>query len=258
MVQNDTSAKQPEYFNEEAQPARRSLSYYRSRLQKRWTVFWMRRADLTPFGRFAARLAVWYTPPYKERAKLARYNPRGYISAKADIVHRNLHFGQHVFVDDYVVIYQPGPDFGAYSESKIVIGDRVKIYRNTVIAGGAGGELIVGNEVRFQNGCRVSAYKGRIVIGDGTGFAPNCALYPYNHGVAPGTASRYQPLETSGGITIGENVWFGYGVIVLDGVTIGDDAVIGAGSVVTRDIPAGAIAAGSPARVRKMRDELAE
>jgi len=50
-------------------------------------------------------------------------------------------------------------------------------------------------------------------------------------------------------ITIGDNVWLGGGVIVCPGVTIGADCVIGAGSVVTRDIPAGVIAVGNPARV---------
>jgi maltose O-acetyltransferase len=38
--------------------------------------------------------------------------------------------------------------------------------------------------------------------------------------------------------------------IILPGVSIGDDALIGAGSVVTRDVPAGAVAYGNPARVQ--------
>lgn len=50
-------------------------------------------------------------------------------------------------------------------------------------------------------------------------------------------------------IRIGQNVFIGTRSIILKGVAIGDDAVIGAGSVVTRDVPTGAIAAGSPARI---------
>jgi maltose O-acetyltransferase len=38
-------------------------------------------------------------------------------------------------------------------------------------------------------------------------------------------------------------------VIVCPGVTIGTDTVVGAGAVVTRDLPAGVVAVGSPARV---------
>ncbi len=66
---------------------------------------------------------------------------------------------------------------------------------------------------------------------------------------------RQQALMSKGGIHIEDDVWLGYGVIVLDGVHIGKGAVIGAGSVVKQDVPAGAIAAGVPARVIKTRVE---
>lgn len=50
-------------------------------------------------------------------------------------------------------------------------------------------------------------------------------------------------------VTIGSDVFIGVNCVILPGVTIGDRVVIGAGSVVTRDIPSGHVAAGSPARV---------
>lgn len=50
-------------------------------------------------------------------------------------------------------------------------------------------------------------------------------------------------------MTIGDNVWLGGGVIVCPGVTIGADTVVGAGAVVTRDLPAGVLAVGNPAKV---------
>ena len=52
---------------------------------------------------------------------------------------------------------------------------------------------------------------------------------------------------------IGNDVFIGVNVTVLDGVTIGDGAVIGAGAVVTKDIPPYAVAVGVPAEVRKYR-----
>lgn len=52
-------------------------------------------------------------------------------------------------------------------------------------------------------------------------------------------------------ITVGDNVFIGYGSIILPGVTIGSNVVIGAGSVVSRDIPDNCVAAGIPARIIK-------
>lgn len=50
-------------------------------------------------------------------------------------------------------------------------------------------------------------------------------------------------------VTIGNNVWIGGGVTIIGGVKIGANSIIGAGSVVTKNIPAGVIVAGNPAKV---------
>lgn len=47
---------------------------------------------------------------------------------------------------------------------------------------------------------------------------------------------------------IGDDVWIGYGAVVLSGVTIGRGAIIAAGSVVISDVPPYVIAAGNPAK----------
>lgn len=58
---------------------------------------------------------------------------------------------------------------------------------------------------------------------------------------------------TKGDIVIGNDVWIGYGAILLSGVTIGDGAVVGAGAVVARNVEAYGIAAGNPAKTVKKR-----
>ncbi|CCK25122.1 sugar acetyltransferase [Streptomyces davaonensis JCM 4913] len=86
-----------------------------------------------------------------------------------------------------------------------------------------------------------------ITIGEDCQIGPNVQLLTPTHPLEP--QPRRDKLEAARPITIGNNVWLGGGVIVLPGVSIGDDSVIGAGSVVTKDLPAGVVAVGSPARV---------
>lgn len=52
-------------------------------------------------------------------------------------------------------------------------------------------------------------------------------------------------------IIINDNVWIGLNVTILNGVTIGEGAVIAAGSVVVSDVPARAMVAGCPAKIKK-------
>lgn len=66
---------------------------------------------------------------------------------------------------------------------------------------------------------------------------------------------EHPELDVIRRITVGSNVFIGYGTIVLPGVTIGDNVVIGAGSVVTANIPSNAVAVGVPARVIKTLEE---
>lgn len=50
-------------------------------------------------------------------------------------------------------------------------------------------------------------------------------------------------------VTVGDDVWIGYGAIILSGVTIGEGSVIAAGSVVTKDVEAYTVVGGNPAKV---------
>ena len=58
-----------------------------------------------------------------------------------------------------------------------------------------------------------------------------------------------------GDTVVGNDVWLGYGALVLPGVTIGHGAIVAAASVVASDVPPYAIVGGNPARVIRMRYE---
>lgn len=215
-----------------------------------WSLFWMRFAGRSFWGRIATRFATWFTPPYLGRCRLASLNPKGYIAPNATIHHDDLRLGVNVCINDRVTIFQ-SRDGGS-----IELGEGVVIHQDTIIQTGEGGRVAIGAHTHVHSRCLLSAYKAPIRMGCGILIAANCAFYSYNHGFAPYESIRKQPKHSAGGITIDNDAWLGYGVIVLDGVRIGKGAVIGAGSVVTHDIPDGAVAVGVPARVVKMRSEL--
>ncbi|MGZ4269648.1 MAG: sugar O-acetyltransferase [Solirubrobacteraceae bacterium] len=86
-----------------------------------------------------------------------------------------------------------------------------------------------------------------ITIGAACQIATRVQLLTATHPVDP--EARRLGWEYGAPITLADNVWLGGGAIVCPGVSIGQDTVVGAGAVVTRDLPAGVVAAGVPARV---------
>jgi acetyltransferase-like isoleucine patch superfamily enzyme len=142
------------------------------------------------------------------------------------------------------------------AESAAVYCDELRMGARSYIAGHAyvTGHVVVGVDSTINP---FSAVRGRITIGDGVRIGAHTSLLAFNHGTAPGKPIFQQP-HTSLGITIGDDVWIGSNVTVLDGVTIGPHSIIGAGAVVTKDVPANTIAAGNPARVLRSRSPEAE
>jgi acetyltransferase-like isoleucine patch superfamily enzyme len=118
-----------------------------------------------------------------------------------------------------------------------------------------GERIEIGARSHIGEGCSLWAGEttGRIVIGEDALFGPDVFVTASNYKYAPGTPIVLQP-RVERDVTIGQDVWLGARTIVLPDVTIGDGCVVAAGSVVTRSLPPGAVAAGVPARVVKLRD----
>jgi acetyltransferase-like isoleucine patch superfamily enzyme len=66
---------------------------------------------------------------------------------------------------------------------------------------------------------------------------------------------KNKEIDVVAPIKIGNNVFIGYGAVILPGVCIGRDSVIGAYSVVTKDVPSGVVFAGVPAKFIKSIDD---
>lgn len=131
----------------------------------------------------------------------------------------------------------------------MIIGDRVRIVSTIVpveIYATSPGSLVIGENTFINYGCSIAALKS-VKIGRDCSIGTYVILMDNDfHGLEP---EKRQEMPESLPITIGDNVWLGARVIVLRGVSIGDNSVVAAGSVVTKDIPAGVIAAGVPAKV---------
>jgi acetyltransferase-like isoleucine patch superfamily enzyme len=138
------------------------------------------------------------------------------------------------------------------SELAAVQNDELRLGPRSYVAAGAylTGTVLTGRD------CTINPYsvvRGNVRLGDAVRIGAHTSLLGFNHSMADPEVEVFRQPLTSRGITIGNDVWIGSHVVVLDGVTVGDRAVIGAGAVVTKDVPAGAIVAGNPAKVIRWR-----
>ncbi len=101
--------------------------------------------------------------------------------------------------------------------------------------------------------CTISAYR-HVRIGEQCVIADRAMFIDFDHGVV----EVERPIRVQGiymrDVEVGSNVWIGYGACILRGVSVGDNSIVGTNSVVTKDVPANAVVAGSPARIIRMRE----
>lgn len=110
-----------------------------------------------------------------------------------------------------------------------------------------GKNLRIGKHVFFNSGVRIQD-QGGVTIEDDVLIGHNVVLATINHDPDPAHRASMYP----GPIHISRRVWIGSNATILKGVTIGEGAIIAAGAVVTKDVPAGTVYGGVPAR--KIKD----
>jgi acetyltransferase-like isoleucine patch superfamily enzyme len=140
---------------------------------------------------------------------------------------------------------------------------------------GRGAVLRVGRWAWIGHGCKIRVHEGEVSIGAKTVIGQECTISAYQHvsigreciladrvmliDFDHGVVEVERPIRLQGiykrDVTVGNNVWMGYGACVLRGVSIGDNSVIGTNAVVTKSSPPNAVLAGVPARVIRMRAE---
>lgn len=183
--------------------------------------------------------------------RLGACGGRLFVGRRARILFpRRLRVGRNVFIGDYAYI-------SAFGREGIELGHDVSLREHAWVQVTSrldepGVGLRVGDGTYIGPRAVLGA-GGGIRIGRKVLFGAGVQLLAENHAVETGEPIADQGV-TRRGIVVEDGAWIGNSVIVLDGVTVGAGAVIGAGAVVTRDVPAGAIAAGNPARVLRSRE----
>ena len=109
-----------------------------------------------------------------------------------------------------------------------------------------GKNIRIGKRVFINSGCKFQD-QGGITIGDDVLVGHNCVIATLNHVMDPDRRADMAPAP----VKIGDKVWIGANVTILQGVTIGERAVIAAGAVVNKDVPHRTVVGGLPAKVIK-------
>jgi maltose O-acetyltransferase len=108
----------------------------------------------------------------------------------------------------------------------------------------------IGNKTFISWGAWIDTRRGTVVIHDGAVITHGAKVLSHDHAAhRMGKGAAEKTLTT-----IGTNVIIGMNAIVLPGVTVGDGSVVAAGAVVTKDVPAGSLLVGNPARIIRTMD----
>jgi len=133
-------------------------------------------------------------------------------------------------------------------------GETFKMGNDGFVAGGC----YVTGEVSLGKNCTLNPYatvRGKFRGGDGVRIGAYACIVGFNHGYARIDVPIHEQPHTSRGIVLGDDIWVGAQVTIIDGVTVGSHSILAAGAIVTKDVPDYAIVGGNPAKILRMRNQ---
>jgi acetyltransferase-like isoleucine patch superfamily enzyme len=139
-----------------------------------------------------------------------------------------------------------------FHPENIVIGDQVYIGHQTILKGYHNSKMVINAGTWIGQQCFLHS-AGGLSIGSNVGIGPGVKIITSFHR----EEGRHTPILHSqlafAPVHIEDDCDIGTGAIILPGVSIGRGVQIGAGAVVNKDLPPYAVAAGTPARIIRMR-----
>lgn len=161
---------------------------------------------------------------------------------------RQIHLGEHVVVDEFVQLIATSSHPRAIS-----IGHNTFIRSAAMLnAGSPDGYVHIGDNSSVGQGT-VLYGNGGLTIGNNVLIAGQCFIVASSHNFDRTDIPISEQGFSSAGIVIGNDVWIGAGVKILDGVEIGSGCVVGANSVVNRSVEPYSVVAGTPAKLIRKR-----
>jgi acetyltransferase-like isoleucine patch superfamily enzyme len=193
-------------------------------------------------------------------------------------VHENVTLGAGAVVEDYCIVGAP-PRGVKPGELATTIGDGAVLRSHTVIYSGnvIGQHFQTGNKVNIRESNQIgddvsvgtlSVIEHHVTIGHGVrihtqAFIPEYSVLEDGCWIGPGVVLTNAKYPLSRGVkqalrgpVVRRGAKIGANATLLPGVVIGEDALVGAGAVVVRDVPAGTVVAGNPARFVRHIAEL--
>lgn len=145
----------------------------------------------------------------------------------------HINIGEDSFIRGSLEVQRPGGKISV--GSKCYIGDHTRIW--------AAESISIGNNVLIAHNCNVFDNDTHPV--DKLERRQDASNILFD-----GKRKNFSSLKSSP-VVIENDAWIGCNSIILKGVTIGEGSIVAAGSVVTKDVPAGVVVAGNPAKVVK-------
>lgn len=193
-------------------------------------------------------------------------------------IYAGVHLGHRAIIEDYCLIGVP-PRGMSDGEIETRLGSEAHLRSHTVIYAGnvIGNGFQTGNKVNIRESNRIgnhvsigtlSVIEHHVDIGDhvrihsqafipefsvledGAWIGPHVVLTNAKYPLSRGVKASLQGPRIKRGAKIGANA------TILPGVIIGEDALVGAGAVVVKDVPAGVVVAGNPARIVRRLSSL--